>query len=194
MDDNHQWDGSEAELVADDEAEEYEIPETGIRISFALTQEEMYQCLQHSGLYKTKGTRAIIESMIFGIAAVAFVISYFLIKNEYRDFNLFFGVLCLIMIGVIWIIPHFHIKNLARNMANGKIIEAEIYQSHIDIGSGSGAWSIELDGSCELEEFDNIFMIAVPDGKNFAIPQRVIEPEIYNELKAILVSGTSPKE
>ena len=41
MDDNHQWDGSESELVADDEAEEYEIPETGIKISFALTKEEM---------------------------------------------------------------------------------------------------------------------------------------------------------
>ena len=33
-DENPEWDGSEAELVSDDDAEEYEIPETGIKLSY----------------------------------------------------------------------------------------------------------------------------------------------------------------
>ena len=38
--DNPEWDGSESELVADDDAEEYEIPETGIKISYIMTYDE----------------------------------------------------------------------------------------------------------------------------------------------------------
>ena len=98
------------------------------------------------------------------------------------------------MIAVIWLVPHFHMKSIAGMMANGKTIEAEIYPTHIDIGRDDGAWSIELDGKSEIHEFDNIFMIYTPNGQNFAIPQRVIEPEVYNEIKAILLSGTKPAE
>ena len=32
------------------------------------------------------------------------------------------------------------------------------------------------------------------DERRFAIPERVIEPEVYNEIKAILLSGTMPEE
>ena len=35
---------------------------------------------------------------------------------------------------------------------------------------------------------------ASDDDRSFAIPERVIEPEVYNEIKAILLSGTMPEE
>ena len=98
------------------------------------------------------------------------------------------------MIAVIWIVPHLHIKSMAKMMADGKIIEVEIYPDHLDIGRNDGAWSIELDGTSEIAEFDNIFMIYTPKGQSFAIPERIIEPELYNEIKAILFSGTIPEE
>jgi hypothetical protein len=37
-------------------------------------------------------------------------------------------------------------------------------------------------------------MIYTPKGQSFAIPERIIEPELYNEIKAILFSGTIPEE
>ena len=98
------------------------------------------------------------------------------------------------MIAVIGLVPHFHMKSLARLMADGKTVDAEIYPTHIDIGKDDGAWSIELDGKAEIAEFDNIIMIYTDDEKSFAIPERVIEPEVYNEIKAILLSGTMPEE
>ena len=193
-DENPEWDGSEAELVSDDDAEEYEIPETGIKLSYSLSSDEMYKCLYHSRLYKTKGTRAAIQSVIFGIASAVFFFVYFFTKSEYNSYNLFFGVFCLFMIAVIWVVPHLHIKSMAKMMADGKIIEVEIYPDHLDIGRDDGAWSIELDGTSEIAEFDNIFMIYTPKGQSFAIPERIIEPELYNEIKAILFSGTIPEE
>ncbi len=193
-DENPEWDGSESALVADDDAEEYEIPETGIKIAYALTPEEMYQCLYHSKLYKTKGSRAIAQSVIFGLAAVVFFLTYFLTRSQYHGYHLFFGCLCLVMIAVIWLVPYFHMKSLANIMADGKTVEAEIYPTHIDIGREDGAWSIELDGSAEIAEFDGIIMIYADEERSFAIPERVIEPEVYNEIKAILLSGTMPEE
>ena len=192
--DNPGWDGSESELVADDDAEDYEIPETGIRISYTLTQDEMYKCLEHSDMYKTKGARAFFSSVVFAVGALSFTWAFFVSEGKYKGYNLFFAIFCLVMIAVVWLVPHLHIKSAARLAANGKKIEAEIYPDHIDIGSGAGAWSIELDGSCEIEEFDGIYLIFAPKNRNFAIPQRVIEPEIYNEVKAILISGARPKE
>ncbi len=97
------------------------------------------------------------------------------------------------MVAVIWLVPHFHMKNLAKIMADGKNIDAEIYPTHIDIGKDDGAWSVELDGKAEIAEFDGIIMI-YDDDRSFAIPERVIEPEVYNEIKAILLSGTMPEE
>lgn len=192
--DNPEWDGSESELVADDDAEEYEIPATGIRISYVMTRDEIYQCMYHSDLYKTKGARAVMQSVIFAMASAAFCVAYFTSNSRFKNYDLFFCIFCLIMIALIWLIPHLHIKSMSRTAADGKKVEAEIYPDHIDIGEGKGAWTIELDGNCELSEFENIFMISLQDGRNFAIPERVIEPEIYNEVKAILIAGTRPKE
>lgn len=191
-DENPEWDGSEAELVADDDAEEYEIPETGIKLSYVLTRDEIFRCLYHSRLYKTKGARAVFETVVFALSAVAFFLAFFLSKNEYSSYNLFFGILCLVMIAVVWLVPYFHLKSLSKIMANGKTIEVEIYPDHLDIGKDEGAWSIELDGNSEIAEFDNIFMLTTPKGQTFAIPERIIEPELYNEIKAILFSGAKP--
>ena len=191
---NPDWDGSESKLVSDDDAEEYEIPETGIKISYSLTPDEMYKCLYHSRFYKTKGSRAVIQSIIFAFAGLIFLLTYFFTDSQYNQYNLFFGILCFFIIAVIGLVPHFHMKSLARLMADGKTVDAEIYPTHIDIGKDDGAWSIELDGKAEIAEFDNIIMIYTDDEKSFAIPERVIEPEVYNEIKAILLSGTMPEE
>ncbi len=190
---NPEWDGSEAEFVEDDSSAEYEIPETGIKLSYALTKEEMYSCLNHSDMFKTKGAKAVIESIILALASVVFFTAYFT-STEFNSYNLFFGIISLLMIAIIWIVPYLHLKSMAKIMADGKTVEVEIYPTRIDIGRDIGAWSIELDGNSEIEEFDNIFMIYTSKDRSFAIPERVLEPEVYNEVKAILFSGTIPKE
>ncbi len=191
--DNPEWDGSEGELVSDDDAEDYEIPETGYKISYVLTQDEMYNCLYHSNMIKTKGARAVLQSILLAAAAVIFFVVYFTTKSQYNQYNLVFGIICLITIAAIWIVPHLYLKNMSKMMADGKTVEAEIYPTHIDIGRNDGQWSIQLDGRSQIEEFDNIIMICTEKDRAFAIPERVIEPDVYNEIRAILLSGTEPK-
>lgn len=193
-DENPGWDGSEAELVSDDDAEDYEIPETGIRLSYTLKREEIYSCLYHSPMYKTKGAKGYFEFILFIIASAAFFFFYFTVNNELRRYNLFFGIFCAVMSILVIAVPRLHMKNLSKRMADGKEIEVEIYPDHLEIGRDDGAWSIELDGSSEISEFDDIFLIVTPKNQSFAIPGRVMEPELYNEIRAILLSGTRPEE
>ena len=181
-------------LVGLYDAEEYEIPETGYKISYVLTQDEMYKCLYNSNMFKTKGTRAVVESIILGIAAVIFFTIYFTTTSQYNHYNLIFGIISLVTIAIIWIVPHIYLKRMSAMMADGKTIEAEIYPTHIDIGRNDGKWSIELDGKAQIQEFDNIIMIFTDHDRAFAIPERVIEPDVYNEVRAILMSGTDPDE
>ena len=98
------------------------------------------------------------------------------------------------MIAVIWIVPQIYLRSMAKMLADGNKIEAEIYPTHIDIGRDDGKWSIDLDGRSAIEEFDNIIMIFSEKDRAFAIPERVIEPEYYNEIRAMLMSGTDPGE
>lgn len=193
-DDEIQWDASETEFVEDDEAADYETPATGIRISYILTPDEMYKCLYHSDMYKTKGGRAVLQSIILLIAAILFFVSYLWGNEDFKGYHLFFSILSLVLIAVIWLVPHLHMKSMAKMMADGRKTEAEIYPTHISIGRDDGAWTIPLDGSCEIMEFDQIIMIFTKKGQGFAIPERAIEPEYLSEINAILAAGTCPKD
>lgn len=150
------WDGSEAELVEDDDAEEYEIPMAGIRVSYVLTEEEYFKCLKHSGIYKSQGTRGLIEAVVLGILAVIFFVVFFMAGGVS---NIVFGCISLIFIAVLLVVPNLHMRSMAKSMADGKLIEAEIYPDSVEIGRDDGAWKIELDGTSRIQEFDNIIMI-----------------------------------
>ena len=183
------WDGSEAELVEDDDAEEYEIPMAGIRVSYVLTEEEYSKCLKHSGIYKSQGTRGLIEAVVLGILAVIFFVVFFMAGGVS---NIVFGCISLIFIAVLLVVPNLHTRSMAKSMADGKLIEAEIYPDSVEIGRDDGAWKIELDGTSRIQEFDNIIMIFADHNRSFAIPERAIDPDFLPEIKGILLAGTTP--
>lgn len=183
------WDGSEAELVEDDDAEEYEIPMAGIRVSYVLTEEEYFKCLKHSGIYKSQGTRGLIEAVVLGILAVIFFVVFFMTGGVS---NIVFGCISLIFIAVLLVVPNLHMRSMAKDMADGKLIEAEIYPDSVEIGRDDGAWKIELDGTSRIQEFDNIIMIFADHNRSFAIPERAIDPDFLPEIKGILLAGTTP--
>lgn len=182
---NREWDGSETEFVEDDDAEEYEIPMAGIKLSYVLTAEEYFKCLKHSGMYKFQTLRVIL----LGALAVAFFVLYF---TDGNISNMILGCLCLVFIAVMLIVPTVHMKSVAKGLADGRTIEAEIFPDIIEIGRDDGAWKIKLDGTSRILEFDNIIMIFADENRSFAIPERAIEPDYIPEIKAILFAGTKP--
>ncbi len=182
---NRDWDGSQAKFVEDGDAKEYETPMAGIKLSYVITADEYYKCLKHSGMYKFQALRAII----LGLLAALFFVLYFTGGNTA---NMVFGFISLALIALMLTVPAVHMKNTAKSLADGRTIEAEIFPDIIEIGKDGGEWSIKLDGTSRILEFDNIIMIFAEENRSFAIPERAIEPDYLPEIKAILFAGTKP--
>lgn len=185
------WDGNEAELVADDDAAEYEDQNTGIRINYTLREDEIYECLKRSGFIKTTGKRAAVETVILGVLAVAFFAAY--LVQKITD-PLIFSVICLLLIAVIWIVPYQGIKKKARRTADGKEIKLSIYPDVIEIGEGSGYWEIPLDGACEWSRQNNMIFLYALKGRILILPLRSVEPAVLPEVEAMIMAGAQKRE
>lgn len=67
-----EWDGSEAELVPDEDAEEFEDNFAGIKLSYVLKEDEIYDALRSSKSYRSAQKRLIAESIISCIMSGVF--------------------------------------------------------------------------------------------------------------------------
>ncbi|MGN1113438.1 MAG: hypothetical protein ACI4RP_09550, partial [Acutalibacteraceae bacterium] len=83
---------------------------------FILEENEVLETLKRAGIYKTQGNRAILYTVIMAVAAVGFALSCYY-GNNYNW--LFFSVLCVVIIGAIWLVPTLHLKKLARENTTG---------------------------------------------------------------------------
>lgn len=190
-----EWEGYEVERVADDDAAEYEDEQPGIKIKYTLSQDDFYQCFKSMKIFKTSGIRAVIETIILIVCAIPSLMAWFS-GNAIQTQNvsvLLLPIICALLIVAIWLVPYFTLKRRAKNLADGKIITAEIFPDVIHIGEGEGSWEIPLDGTSYYEEFENLMVITTPQSRVTAFPIREIEPSALPEIQAIIVAGTMPK-
>ena len=190
-----EWDGSEAQLVLDDDAAEYESPQTGIRLSCDLREQEIFEALSRFPFTKRAGKRALIEAGVLLAAACVFLYQYFGLKTGQA---MFFAVACVILAAVVLFVPWLGRRRMASRMAkdpNKSHVEMEIYPDSIDMGREGKQWEIPLDGTCEMEEYKNMILL-FPAGKNAMVilPLRSIEPSVLPEVQGMLLSGTSKRE
>ncbi len=185
------WDGSESELVEDDDAEEYEEQYAGIKFGYVLRKEEIFDCLKHTGFFKSNSIRSIVEACLFTILAVMFFILFFVTRN---NINLILGVISAGLVLVSMLIPRFFVGFNADKLTTGKKISVEIFPDKIDVTVGGLSRKIPLDGSCAFEEFNELFLIYLPQKNLFIVPMRAIEPDFLADVQAMIVAGTTPKE
>ncbi len=188
----NRWDGTQVELVADQDAADYEDDFTGLKIRYTLTEEDLYDCLKAANPFKTTGVRAIVQSAILALFGVLFCITYF-IESPPVTSSLVFSGLCFLMIGVIWLVPHFALKSRAKKLYTGQPVTAEIFPDEIQIGEGEGAWKIALDGTSSYLELENLLVVRTPENRLAAFPIRSIEPAALPEIQAMLLSGALPE-
>ncbi|MGN0498179.1 MAG: hypothetical protein ACI4F6_03835 [Acutalibacteraceae bacterium] len=156
---------------------------------FILEENEVLETLKRAGIYKTQGNRAILYTVIMAIGAVGFALSCYY-GNNYNW--LFFSILCVVIIGAIWLVPILHLKKLARENTTGDSIRLKITNEDITQKSGDKEWIIPLDKTGTLEIGDEIIIIRTYHGQMFTIPKRSIDEEIYKKVLQVLKNGTEP--
>ena len=113
-----QWDGSEAQLVADEDAAEYEEQQTGVQLSYILTEQELLEALKTSGNTKARKNRTALYSILLAVLFIVFAALYFLQGND-QTFLFMMGadVLAFAIVLVSFV---FGYHSRAKSLANGK--------------------------------------------------------------------------
>lgn len=181
----------ENQIVADDEFEEYEEENTGIKISYKLTPEEIYSVVGRIGnfknIVKTQQRQTLVHAGVLGILiAIAL-----LMKNHYY---LWFALLPILAVVFIWCVPFFGVKRILSRTFNNRPITLEVFPEEIDIIQNGVKKEINLDDSYESEEYDDIIVITKNDVIKLILPLRAVEPEFRAEIQAIILAGIKPKE
>ncbi len=181
----------ENQIVADDEFEEYEEENTGIKITYKLTPEEIYSVVGKIGnlkdTVKNQQRQTLLHAGILGVV-VALVL---LMRNPYY---FWFASLPVVAILLIWCVPFFGVRKILSKAFNNKPITLEIFPDEIDMIQGGVRKEIILDDSYESEEYDDIIVITKNDVIKLMLPLRAVEPEFRAEVQAIILAGIKPKE
>lgn len=185
------WDGSESEFVEDDDAEEYEEKYAGIKFGYVLKKDEILDCLKHTGLFKSNGTRSAVEICLLLVLTLMFSVLFFVTGNK---INFILGVISTVLVFPVVLMPRFFVGFNADKLTTGKKLSVEIYPDEIAVDSEASTWKIPLDGSCVFEEFNGMFLIYLPQEKLFIIPTRAIEPDFLADVQGMIIAGTKPKE
>lgn len=184
------WDGSEAEIVVDDDAEDYEEETTGIKIKYKLKPDEIKRFISHSVRYE-KNKKAQKKHTVLHIAVVVLMIAMGIVTG-----SILYAWLALFSVAaltLLWIVPFFSIKRLVKDISNEEETEVEIFPDKIEVKGKNQTREIPLDGSCESEELDDMIMLFSNNGMNLIVPLRAVEPEFQADVQAMIFSGAKPR-
>lgn len=185
------WDGSEAEIVAENADEDYKDTITGVKLSYILTEEEIRACMRATQFDKRRRKRMRVQLVIFSALLLAFLALFFV--NHHAD-NLFFATVCAAFIFIMIFLPDIRIKQDARRNADGKEICMEVYPHKIEIGCGENQWEIPLDGSCQSAIYQQNIVVYFRGDDMVILPMRCVEPSVLPEVQAAILAGTHPRE
>ena len=183
-----EWDGSEAELVADEDAEEFEDNFAGIKLNYVLKEEEIYDALRSSKSYKSAQKRMIVESIISCVMSGVFF-TMFAIDINWT--TLVFAILFLILAAVIWPASLYSVRKNAKRLTSGEEVQMEIYPSLIEMGKEEDKWIIPLDGTVKCRKTNHLFVLQTDPSHITILPVRCIEPSVLPDVEAIILSGTA---
>lgn len=184
------WDGSEAEIVIDDESEEYEEETTGIKIKYVLKPDEICEFVQSSERYENNKKAQKKHTFIQSIVFVFMVVLGMITGNQYY---LILSALPVISLALIWIVPYVGIRKLVEKAFKNQEFSVEVFPDKIDVVTSKLKKEIMLDGSCESDESENMIQIFSKGEPILIIPIRAVEPEFLADLQAMVLAGTCPR-
>lgn len=188
--DSIEWDGSEAELVADESAEVFDEQHTGIKLKYVLTSREIFRALRKVQYTGTRIALSVVAVLLCAGTAGMFLVRWSAAKDP-RYISL--AAVCILLILVVGVYPSLRMKIHSVRIADGKEIRMKIYPDHIEMGLFDKKWEILLDGSSESLHFDNMIVLYIRDGNMVILPLRCVEPAVLPEVQAMILAGTQPK-
>lgn len=184
-----EWDGSEAELVADEDAAEYEEQNTGIQLKFTLRPGEIYTALMK--LQYTQ-RRILLSAVAVVLGLISATLSFVNYAEQGGSQNALLGGACLAVIFVILWTPAARNRSRSRELSGGTEIQMTVYPDHVEMGRGESQWEFPLDGTCERMVLRDLILLYIGGENTVILPIRCMEPAVLPEVQAMLYAGTRP--
>lgn len=158
----------------------------GLEFSYTLTEEEVFDGLRLSGVYKTSGKRAVIESVLLGIFAVVFL-GTFLWRQQLLD--LVIGLVSLGLLAAVLIVPRLDMKKQAK-LAQPHV-RVRLYEDHLVANGGVEDQTIPLrEGvNTRLVKDRTLVTLAVKKGGMLIVPVRAIPQELRGKAMSLLLQN-----
>lgn len=184
------WDGSESELVMENQNERFEKNLTGIKLKYTISEKEVMDIFKCTEGYKKncklQRTHILIQSFIF----VILLMLRLRVDNTYYTILLMLPLLAIV---AILAMPILSMKKLARSFSAGKETNIEIFPDKILVDMPGFQKVINLDGTVAYEQVAGVIILRPKEDNTILIPIRAIEPEFLPDVQAMLMAGTQPK-
>lgn len=160
-------------------------------LSYTLTEQEVKDGLLLSGLYKTTGKRAVIETIILAALFVVFIISYVM---KQRAFDLIMAFICMLAAVLLNLLPRLDMKKKAQD--GEKNIKLRIYKGKIYIYLKEHTLTMELDDQVRIMRSEEKGLITVypKSGGLLMIPERIFPKGSEAHILAMLTGTDKSKD
>lgn len=150
-----------------------------LKISYTLTEQELYDGLRLSGIYKSSGKRAAIETGILVVFCLLFLVSYFW---KWEIFNLIMALVSLGVLLALNLVPRMDMKKQVKEAE--REIRLQLSPLKIQVETKAGLKTIPLDGTSEIKLVGKpgkkLIVVRIATGGLFLLPLRAL-PEAERE-------------
>lgn len=190
--DGVRWDGSEAQMVEDEDAHAFDEDLTGVQIRFTLTQEELYRGFLQRSL---RGGDRFLRGVLCVLLAASAVAGF---SQGLAAAGPWWWVLCAaaccVLAGLL-LQPRLQSQRKARSCCDNRETVLKIYPDEIALTHGSYTETLPLDAAFARDRCKGLLLLycdgclPMQDGL-LVLPLHSVEPGVLPDVEAIIRSGT----
>ncbi len=158
------------------------------QFSYTLTEQEVYDGLRLSGVYKLSGKRAWIETILLGVFFLFFLYSFLM---ERKGFDLAMTLISALVLVALNLVPRLDMRSKAKNGL--REIKLRLYANKLYADTKAGTQSVDLDGSVPIRTVKTkegqLLCVLLPEGGLLIIPLRAIPKEIRGQALSLLLGS-----
>ena len=185
-DDEYQGCENEAEVVADENSEEYKENTTGLKIKYDLMKKDVEKFIRHNEVYreqrKIRIKYVIIQLILLLILSLMAAISG-------SSYYIFMAGVPFFFFFLFWLVSFVNLRLYFKKLLKDRHFTVDIFPNRLEIETEHKKSVIHLDGTYKCEERDNLIIVSKPGQRGIIIPLRAAHPDVRPEIEAMILSG-----
>lgn len=185
-------DGPQAEFISAGDAE-YREQETGVKVSFALTEKEARECLKILKPFRAEKRRFAETASALAAAMTALLAGAVTAQGVYFAYGLVLAALA----AVPYASALRQRRLAARRIAGEKAVKMGIYPDRIVVRHNGVTRNIPLDGTCEYAERENVLLLFPKETEAqepVILPLRCAGSGILPEIQGMIFAGAKKRK